>query len=460
MNLFRFSYLWVCAFGALIGLSLFIFSFRTQLNGPHGHRQADSIAPGYYFCTEPDSQFLLPKIGPRANTPGVAINEFPVYSFVLGKICQLKGSWDEITPRVLSLVFALFAGIFFLSSLRLNLNLTRSDRAVWIEFLSIFIFLPVCWTFFSIPMPESTALLFYSMAALCWSKIASGSSYKFLLHSLAALFFLIGFLVRPFYILLLFLFAPSLFVALSVLAGSVFLFWLWYRYWNSQVTSVHGYFGIQTQTLIEILHSLPQALRVLPLRIFEHTAGIGLWPILSVWRKYPRLILLYVLTLGMMYTLKSTHIPDHSYYLLNAGILAAFLIFLGLQEMSTKSKLLFFSLFFGIVFAHTQHNFHGNGNWNHIQEALRTYEAKYPEGLDKKAHVATFLGSNPHWLYMLKRTGFIFNRDEFNNTCPSGATHYLIYNPEVIHPDVVRPQAPGFGATQSLILEKCASIPN
>ncbi len=408
--------------GLFIALGLFLFSFRTVLNGPHEHRQADSIFSGYFYCIEPGSQFLYPHIGPRGDAAGVAINEFPIYSFILGTICQIKGSWDEVTPKVISLLFALLAGLLFWRTLLKKYQLDPQEPGnSWPEFLVVFLLLPVSWTFFSIPMPESTSLLFYAVSAYLWTAYPKHK----LIFALSSCCFLIGFLIRPFYILFLFFFVPSLIAGVFLLAASIFLFWFWYRYWDSQATTNPGYFGIRLETAREMIMSVPHALSMLPSRILGHTALVGLLGLYLIRKKYPVVILFYIACIGMMYVLKPTHVGEHAYYLLNAGLFASFGIFLSLHLMATWQRNLFLLLFLLYSFSVTQHNFHANGNWERTQAALEEHGKLAPDAV-----VATYLGNNPQWLYYLKRTGYIFEPTEFNGTCPAKATQYLISSEE------------------------------
>jgi hypothetical protein len=408
----------ICGLGLAIGLGFFLYSFRTVLNGPHEHRQADSIFAGYFYCTEADSHFLYPHIGPRGATTGVAINEFPVYAYTLGKICQLKGGWDEITPRVVSLLFAILAGLLFWLTLlkKYNLN-SKESGSGWPEFLVVFLFLPVNWTFFTIPMPESTALLFYSLAGYLWTAYPQNKK----LFLLSSLLFILGFLIRPFYVLFLFFFVPSWIASSVILACCVFVFWFWYRYWDSVVTTSPGYFGIRLQSLQQTLDAVPHALAMLPDRILGHTAVVGLFSFYLVWNKYRKLVLFYIASILMMYILKPTHVGEHAYYLLNAGLFASFAIFLSLPLMTPRQRNWALVIFLIYSFAVTQHNFHSNGNWE------RTKQAWIENGnLPDDAVVATYLGMNPQWLYYLKKTGYIFEPEEFQGQCPPHATHYLI----------------------------------
>ena len=308
---------------------------------------------------------------------------------------------------------AILSGLFFW--LALKNKYTLNDNT-WLEFIILFIFVPVNWTFFTIPMPDSTGLLFFSAAAYIWTLKPT--------HKLNSVFgsllFLIGFVIRPYYVLLIFFFYPGLIVAGITLGASVFLFWFWYRYWNQSVTTFHGYFGIQFQTMNEVLKSLPNAIAHLPVRIFEHTAVVGLVSFYIAWKKYRPAVGLYILSVLMMYVLKSTHVAAHGYYLLNAGLFAVFTMFLVLKDLTDKQRAWFLAIFLLYTFSNTQHNFHANKNYKKAQIALLNYG-----NLDAHAVVATYMGLDPQWLYYIKRTGFIFNPSDFNNTCPVGATHFF-----------------------------------
>ncbi len=402
----------VISFGFLIGFGLYIYGFKTVLNGPHQYRQADSAFVGYFFCKE-DTDFFHPHIAPRGLSEGTGINEFPVYGAILGEICKIKGSWDEATPRLVSTLFALFAALLFWGTLRRRYDLSR---VTWLEYLTLFIFLPVNWTFFTIPMPDSTGLFFYALAGYLWS-------YPNKNKIIGSLFFMVGFLIRPYYILILFFYFPGLITTAVTLFACIGLFWLWYRYWGFTASVNPAYFGIQFQTKQQILASVPNAIAHLPTRVFEHTALVGFWTFFICWKKHSRLILFYIANIGMMYILKSTHIADHGYYLLNAGIFATFAIIIGYQELSSRQRSYFLSIFLLYTMAFTQHNFHRNKNYD------MTIEAAAKVSLPEDAIVASYL-TDPQWLYYIKRIGFIFPPEAFNGVCPQGATHYLIRDPD------------------------------
>ena len=407
----------ICLVGWLIGLAMFGYSLTTYLNGPHQMRQAATAFVGYFYFKE-GTPFLYPKIAARGLEAGVAINEFPIYGYIVGLVAKLKNSWDETTPRVVSLLFAIAAAFLFFKALSRKFP---EHRFSMIEFVTLFLFVPVHWTFFAIPMPDSTALFFCALAAALWARPRQTWSVR----AAAALSFWIGFLIRPYYILILFFFAPSWLTSGVVLAGSVILFALWFRVWNQMVTTNHGYFGVQFQSTQQILAALPKALGSLPSRLIEHTSLIGLWLFYLVARKNPRLLLWYLAPVGMMLVLKATHIAVHPYYLINASVFAVMLLALGLNTLTEKQRAVFFALFLIHTFVSTQHFFRKNDDLELIERALAV-SGPVPEN----AVMAAYTDGYSQWLYYIKRTGYELPIDGFKGQCPTGATHYLIQKPE------------------------------
>jgi len=417
---------WITLFGFVVGFLLFVYSLQWQLNGPHQHRQADSVYPGFFYCFDSDSRFLYPRVGPRGLSDGVAINEFPIYAYSVGQICKLKGSWDESTPRIFSMIMAFLAACFFWLILQRKYHAAPESKSglSFLEYLLIFFFLPVNWTFFTIPMPESTALFLNALAGYLWIYFPDSKIKKVL----AFLIFCTSFLIRPFYILLLLFYFPGLLIVGTTIVVCIALFWGWYRYWSGLVTTMPpGYFGIQFQTKAEVIASLPRAIAHLPVRVLEHTAVVGIFSMFMMWRREMLLVLFYVASLLMMYVLKSTHVSAHGYYLLNAGVFASFIIYLSLQYLTKTQRQAFLVFFLLYTFTSTQHNFMRNGHETELQVALQDFEAKSHQILPAEAKVATYLGLTPEWVYYLKRTGFIFEPLEFKGSahCPLGATHYL-----------------------------------
>lgn len=403
----------ICLLGWLLGAGLFFYSLMTYLNGPHQMRQAATAFVGYFYFKE-QTPFLYPKIAARGLEAGVAINEFPIYGYVVGTVARLKGGWDEATPRIVSLAFAIGAGLLFFQVLRRKFPEFRFSR---IEFLTLFLLIPVHFAFFTIPMPDSAALFFCAGAAALWSRPKATLTAQIA----AAVSFGIGFLIRPYYILFLFFFSPSLIVSGLVLAMCCVLFYLWFRVWNSIATTNHGYFGIQFQTTEQILAALPKALKSLPSRLIEHTSLVGIWLLYRIGRRNSKLLLWYLAPVAMMIALKSTHIAVHPYYMINASVFAVFLLALGLDGLSERKRAVFFALFLVHTFASTQHFFRANDDLPMIEEALKA-SGPIPED----AVMAAYTDGYSQWLYYIKRTGYELPMNSFDGKCPKGATHYLI----------------------------------
>ncbi len=421
---------WICIFGILIGILFFAYSLQTMLNGPHQMRQVASVYPAYFYCTE-NADFLYPKIGARENEAGVAISEFPIYAYAVGKICQLKGSWDEATPRVFSIVMALLAASLLYSFVSKRYDVVDRMSHPRLIFFSIFFFVPITWTFFTIPMPESTALVFYFFAGHLWQSAPKTLGWK---SWLACASFCLGFLIRPYYVLLLFLFLPHVAQIIFVLTSCIFLFWLWYRYWAPLVTTNPGYFGINFESKTRILESLPRAFAHLPERILEHTAAVGLASFFLLRHKQRYLILLYIASVAMMYVLKPTHVAAHAYYLMGAGVIAVVVLFLSMAEMKPKWQAWFLAGLFVFTFSNTWHNFRINPSLDAIADQV----AKVG-GIPEDAKVASYMGSSAsEWLYYIKRTGFELPETAFKGACPEGAEYYVIREPDAKFPNNVR----------------------
>jgi len=408
----------VCLF-FLVLIGQMIYSSQFVIHGHHEHRQADSMAPGYYFCKDyPNSSFFKPKIGPRGISDGVAINEFPLYSTLLGYLCILKKGWIDWIPKWVSLFFSSLSALFFYLAFTKKFLLYENNKKDFFIFLFFYLYLPNNLVFFSIPMPESTSLFFISLACFAWTH--RENNYFFITTGI--FLFSIGFLARPFYIIFLPIFAPNRWISFLNLIICIFLFWLWYRWWNSMVTTVPGYFGIQSQSFGDIISHIPELRYVVFDRLIAHTAIVGIFSFYLVFNSSRKKIIFYYLgCIVLMVSLKSTHLKDHAYYLLNASVLSSFIIYAGFKLISKEIYKDLFVLLFGLVtIITTQHQFHSNGNLDRTMAALKEYGS-----LPEDAIVATYLGQSPHWLFYIKKTGFIFNKADFNEMCPKGATHML-----------------------------------
>jgi len=406
---------------SLIWFYLYAQTIQVPLQGTHQWRQSDTLFTAYYFCAE-NTDIMHPKIGPRRDTGGVAIGEFPFYSWMVGKWCQAKGSWDEVSPKVINFLFYFLAIWFWWIFLH---NQYHLKNVRWYHWAALCFYSMISLSFLTIPMPEATALLFFGAAGAFWS---SPKIKPLLNNNLGAIAFAFGFLLRPYHIPFLVMFKPKVKYFIGTFIFCVLLFAFWYKYWPAQATEVHGHYGIGFEGLGKILSSLPGALAMIPIRVLEHTSLIGLLLVPMVFKKDWLLILLYVGSIGMMVLLKATHIQNHAYYLMNAAFIALTIMVYGLDLLKTDTKRnLFLMAFILIGIGNTIHNIRPNSVQIHAVEI---------EGLAKTippdAKVTTFTGGSPQYLYLLKRTGWLAEPESFQggSSCPKGSDYYLIQSPD------------------------------
>lgn len=396
--------------------ALWVYNLPIPLNGTHQWRQSDTLITAYYYCTE-DARFAYPKVAARDGTSGVAIGEFPVFSYVAGLACRASGGWSEAAPKVLNLLFLLGAIFFWGAFLRRKWGPTEHH---WLFWVIAFAMTPLHLNYLTIPMPEATALFFFGLAAWLW-QIAifnKKSSYDVL----ASLVFLLAFMIRPYHVWLLFVLAPSWKRSAQVLVLCVAGFGLWYRWWAGLATERPGYFGIGFGSPAQLLAAVPRMLMAIPERISDQTAWIGLVPLVIGARFAPLWGLGFLASWGSMMVLKPTHIPAHAYYLMNAGFFASVLIYLGWRRMKPLNFAIVASLFALISVASTQHNFRRDSQWP-IVSALIDAGRAVPPG----DQVVSYMGQNPKWLYYLKRTGSMREPSEWKGpgSCPEGMKYFL-----------------------------------
>lgn len=396
----------------LVWFFLYAQTAGIGLQGTHQWRQADTLFTGYFVCTE-NADLFHTKIGPRQNTKGVAIGEFPFFSWTAGQWCKAKGSWDELSPKIINFLFYFLAIFFWWLFLKNHFQLKNLKFYHW---FALCFFSTISLSFLTIPMPEATALFFFGLAGYVWSR------HQRLANAGGFLAFSFGFLLRPYHIPFLVLFKPTRKYFALTLAVCFLLFGLWYVYWPKQVNDLFGYYGIGFEGFKTLLPALPGALAILPMRLLEHTHFIGLLLFPLVFRKDRLLLALYFGSILMMLILKATHLKNHAYYLMNAAVLALVIMAYGLDMVSQTKRNVFLVLFVLIGIANTIHNIRPNKT--SLDEQQLTALAA---GIPMNAKVAAYTGASPIVLYWLKRTGWNLEPSSFQGeaSCPSGADYYL-----------------------------------
>lgn len=396
---------------------LFVQTIDVPLQGTHRWRQADTLFSSYYFCTE-ETNILYPRIGPRQNTAGVAIGEFPLYSYITGMVCRLKGGWDEVTPKLVSLTFTLLGIFIWWKALRLNYQLASLRFSHWfaLSFFSV-----ISLSFMTIPMPESLAFFIFGISSYCWANFKDASHKNKVLGSIL---FSLGFLLRPYHIPFLTIFRPRWKTFALTLLTCIILFVLWYKLWAASATQIFGHYGIGFESLDKIFQAIPGALAILPKRLMDHTGVVGLIAFFLAFKVDRWLHLIYVGSIGLMLILKPTHLANHAYYLSNPAFISFMILALGFNQLKMdwhRNGLVLLYVIFGI--ATTQHNLTSSKQRDDWQRLLAVAK-EAPE----LAKVITYTGDGPQELYLMKRMGWTGSELAFNSQapCPQGAEYYLL----------------------------------
>lgn len=422
----------------LVALSLgyFLWSVNEPLLGVHRWRQADTLFASYFYCTE-DSPFLLPKIAPRQNTPGVGIGEFPLYSYIISLKCKATGQWDEAFPKLVQLLFYfLLIGSWGLYLKRRYKDLTFSP---WI-WLALAGFMPNALRFYTIALPDGFALLLISISAHLWLScqlIDDQISLKnqvwpprFLLGDLKSfefwlglVIFAISFLIRPYYFFfILWLLSSNLAVLLTTIT-CIGLYIFWFKSWIHH-SDLAQYYGTQLKSLSVLQGEWPKAfLGLLTGMIWDHMSYIGVLFFAKGFRKDQRLLLAWFLCLIILPTFRGAHFLTHRYYMLGGGILSAVIMLWGFQNFRWRYKnwIPIVMMVFAVITI--QHNWQPDRDGWKLK--MRT-EAQRLMGRGEK--LVTYHQFNPEWLYYPLKTGWTLDMNEYRGPegCPEGANWALV----------------------------------
>lgn len=411
------SYKIFFAFMIVVVIAYLIPGLTTPLQGVHEWRQADTMFASYFYCTEEGVEFLKPKIGPRGETAGVAIGEFPLYSYLMSLKCKATGSWDEVTPKLVSylILFLLIWswGVYFYR--RFGKDQPR-DPWVW---TALFLFAPISLAFLTLPIPDGFALLLYSAIAHLWLRSERWAKI------LGVLIFPIAFTIRPYYFPLLFLITDSIFLwgASLFLAGLAYLFW--FKYWVYQ-SDLKQYYETELHSVSALMHEIPRALPEMIGQLFrDHWNFFGVVFFWKGFRDNKRLSIVWLISLALIIGLRGDHFVVHKYYLLGAAVLGFYIMYRGYWKTSPRYRNALLALMAVAGIVSVQHLWLTAST--KANREIREMSLATTAPTDK---VAAFLGPSPAWLYFTLRTGWVLSPETYvgPKSCPAGANFALIRN--------------------------------
>lgn len=439
--------------GLLVWAGLFSQSWERPLQGLHSHRQADTLFVAFSYCLEPGAEFLKPRILHRGDTPGVAVGEFPLFSWLVSLPCQVSGEWSETWAKTVTL------GIYFLAALawtfwwRRRLREMGVEASPWVG-MTIFSFMALYMGNLSIPLPDALAALLVALsgwfapslarpaaAALdflpstatttsdsskeirsfssSWRQLAISWSLSFLLFGLA-------FLVRPYVIFLLPLVHRGWRPFWINLGVCVVAYFVWFKWWAVQQSDVLYYnttISGLAKTLGDFLPSLGASLEQL---FIEHWNVVGIYWVVLGARRFPALGAVWLLSLLGVLLLRGSHIHNHHYYLLAASLVGFVLLWVGFSLVKPKWQFVGLVLYVLVGFVHNQHLWRGTpperDEWRLIQAQMQSMQVPP----NAKLSVSW---EDPIPLYFAKRTGTLMGASgPPTGACALGTSHYLFYD--------------------------------
>ncbi len=402
-------------FFVLILFLAFAYNASSPLQGVHTIRQSDTTFAAYSYCYE-GTEFLKPKVAHRGTTSGIAIGEFPLYSFLMSLPCQIRGTWSEYDPKFL---------ILFLWVL--NLLVWTAWAKVYLkphkpEAFSLFLgFSTFSLLFMTIALPDNLAFFLIGLAAYLKTY-----SQKKLSLVVSSLLFILAFAIRPYLIPLILLVNLSwIWISLTTL-GCLMVYIFWYQFWVLQ--SELNYYYLSIPPLAETISHLPNyALPLLNNILRDWFQYIFIFLIIWKWRSLRRLEVFGIFgSIALLILARGEHLVIHNYYLWAAAVFAFLCLFRALMTLPRKLQITALIIYGLMGFAQTQHEFHGQtlAQSTEIQNLLQTQKVPL------EAKIAIFVGQgscSTQYLYWMKHMGWCLYVDQFKGpqSCPKGADYYF-----------------------------------
>ncbi|MGE0632866.1 MAG: hypothetical protein AB7O96_10680 [Pseudobdellovibrionaceae bacterium] len=406
----------VLAFGLIVFAVLYFQNFEYLLRGVHKIRQADTLFTGYSYCFE-GTEFLKPKVANRENTSGVSIGEFPLFSYLISIPCKMTGQWSETFPRYFSIFIFLLNGLLWGAWIK-----KRNPQILFSSWLIFFFFCSLQLLHLSIPLPDGLALLFMGGALFLWEEKGMHQTYFWI----SGLFlFGVGFLMRPYLFPLVFLYwDKKTWTAALALCGALYFFW--YKYWIFKYSEVSYYLTrvVNPEDLVPQIPGL--ILPIIEISIIEMMNYVGLFLILFFVKDFKKEIAIWALVCIMVIGARGKHFINHNYYLLAGSLVISIVMTLAWNKIKNRCRTGILLLFVLIGIGLNQHL------WKAPKEKWQIdLERMANEKVPKDAKVASYIGVSPQWLYLSKRTGWMFKPEKYTDQCPEGAAWALILKDEL-----------------------------
>ncbi|MBX2989429.1 MAG: hypothetical protein KF802_16190 [Bdellovibrionaceae bacterium] len=319
----------VLAVAALFAVGSLLVTLDIPLQGTHAWRQSDTLYMSYAYCTE-GAEFLRPHVGRRMDTSGVAIGEFPIFSYLMAVKCLVTGVWDEVFPKLVTFFFLILNFALWWRFLRRE----AGGRFVpfWV-FASLMGFAPIVLLHLTIPIPDVFALALVPMIGLM-----KDDARAWVLGLRWALFLLM-FLVRPYFVPFVFVLYRRRWEQAVAVALCALGYLVWFKYWV-YTSELHQHFGTELRSLSVLMQQLPHAAPRLVWDFFRDQWNflgvLFLIPVLRAWRGQKDWLLTGLSGTALVLFLRGDHFMIHGYYLLVPAMMSFYFMCLGYLRSSEK----------------------------------------------------------------------------------------------------------------------------
>ncbi|MFN9065785.1 MAG: hypothetical protein ACK5V3_01040, partial [Bdellovibrionales bacterium] len=387
----------------------------------------------YSYCKEDGASFLYPKTLFRGDTGGVAIGEFPIYSWMLSLPCHISRDWSDNAARLTSFILFFLGlyiwGLFFQSRLQIK-------WPGWPIYLSLALFSSQTLTHYFIILPDVASFLLIGVSAFFYEK-KSQSAYldNFVYKPLSIIFFTMGFLTRPYMIPLLAIIIPfdwgtfknSMKKVAPYLVLSILGYIFWFKYWskNSEVT----YFAINFK-IIDFINQWQTIVGATFSRIFRDVLNyVGLIPLAYLMFKKKITVSDTVNITGgiiLIWGATTYAVINHGYYLNAVSLIIIFYMISHWNEFPKKWATLFIFLWSLIGLSSNVHQFDPKRAIHeqaHFDQIKLDYEIK-----DFEKIVVYQNGWIPEPFYRMKAMGHSWPPETFDEgkSCPKNVRVFYL----------------------------------
>lgn len=343
---------WVIVF---IVTCIFISNINTPLQGMHQVRQADTLMTSVLYCME-GAPFLEPRISFRGPLEkGIAIGEFPLFSYLVSMPCKVTGQWYEFIPKIFVYLLFLFGLIIW------GQVFFKNEKEKRNLFYLLSLSVAAVWTYLLIPIPDALVYFLFSVAAYLLKRDSSTRLTSLFLTLLSIVCFTLGFIIRPYFVFLLpFLYWRSRDIRYVLSLVPMVIAYIWWYKIVSQSNDLLFYYYTGMPSFSHMWdHWFPSLQTAWYFLLRDQLSFFGIVFVVLAFSKHKIESLYLALVFMLMYFLRGDHLNGHQYYFTGLSIIILFLASEGAAQVASivKRNLLIVGMLISMIISE-QHHWH------------------------------------------------------------------------------------------------------